>query len=264
MPQSVPVIESSLTTPRVRRITMDHPWAWLAAGWRDSWETPVGSLFYGAIFAAMGYFLTQMVKERFHLALALVTGFLLVGPFLAMGLYDLSRRLEKREPPTLIGSMLAWRNNPLALLLFGIVVGLLMIVWARLSALLFAVSFLSTTPVIEGTVADIFFSGEGLRFLIVFAVVGAIIAALVYTLSAVSVPMLLDRKTDFITAVLTSITAVRTNPGPMFLWGALIVTFTAVGLATFFVFYAGLAITVPLIGHATWHAYRDLVEPEKT
>jgi uncharacterized membrane protein len=98
----------------------------------------------------------------------------------------------------------------------------------------------------------------------VFTVVGTIIAALVYVLSAVSVPMLLDRKTDFITAVLTSITAVRTNPGPMFLWGALIVIFTAVGLATFFVFFLGLAITVPLIGHATWHAYRDLVEPEKT
>ncbi len=260
MAPSIPVIESSLTTPRVRRVTFDQPWEWLAAGWRDTWNTPLASLFYGLVFVVMGYYLTAMVKERFHLALALTTGFLLVGPFLAMGLYDLSRRLEKREPATLLASLFAWRGNTMAILLFGIVIGLIMIVWARLSALLFAAILLSSTPAVENTTANIFFSGDGLKFLIVFIAVGAVLAGLVFTISVVSIPMLMDRKIDFITAVLTSITAVRANRGPMFLWAALIVIFTGVGLATF---YLGLAITMPLIGHATWHAYRDLVEPEQ-
>lgn len=259
MPQSVPVIESSLTTPRVHRINMDKPWEWLASGWRDTWKTPVASLFYGIIFVVMGYVLTDMVRESFHLALALATGFLLVGPFLAMGLYDLSRRLEKGETPSLAGSMFAWRNNGMAILLFGIAVGIIMIVWARLSALIFAVTLLSSTPTVDSTAANIFFSGDGLLFLIVFTAIGAILAGLVFTISVVSIPMLLDRQIDFITAVLTSITAVRTNPGPLLLWAALIVIFTGIGLATF---YLGLAITMPLIGHATWYAYRDLVEPE--
>jgi uncharacterized membrane protein len=259
MAQSVPVIESSLTTPRVRKITADQPWEWLAAGWRNTWQTPLPSFFYGIVFVIMGYFLVLMVTEKFYLALALTTGFLLLGPFLAMGLYDLSRHLEKGEPVSLGHSMLAWRHNTMAILLFGIVVGLIMIVWIRLSGLIFGVVLEGATPTVESNTASLFFSGDGLIFLTVFTVIGAVLAGLVFTISVVSIPMLLDRKTDFITAVLTSITAVRTNPGPMILWAALIVIFTAVGLATF---YLGLAITMPLIGHATWYAYRDLVEPE--
>jgi uncharacterized membrane protein len=101
------------------------------------------------------------------------------------------------------------------------------------------------------------FSGSGLTFLLVFLVVGAIIAAAVFAISVVSIPMMLDRKTDLVTAVLTSLAAVRANPWPMVLWAALIVIFTGIGLMTF---YIGLALALPLIGHATWHAYRDLVE----
>ena len=94
-------------------------------------------------------------------------------------------------------------------------------------------------------------------YALIFVLVGAIIAAAVFAISVVSIPMMLDRKTDFVTAVLTSLTAVRANPGPMVLWAALIVIFTGIGLLTF---YLGLALALPLIGHATWHAYRDLVE----
>jgi uncharacterized membrane protein len=257
MVASIPVIESSPTTPRVRIVSTDQPWEWLGAGWKDLWRAPAASISYGLIFVVMGYFLVYLVEARFQYALALTTGFLLAGPFLAMGLYDLSRRLEAGESATLGHALTAWRRNAPPILIFGGLISLLMIVWARLSAVLFAVIVGGRNLTLDGSTAQLFFSGSGLTFLLVFVVVGAIVAAAIFVISVVSIPMMLDRKTDFITAVLTSVTAVRANPWPMALWAALIVIFTGIGLLTF---YIGLALTLPLVGHATWHAYRDLVE----
>lgn len=257
MAATVPVIESALLTPRVRRISSDRPWEWLGAGWKDLWRVPSASIPYGLLFTVMGYLLVYLVDARFQYALAMTTGFLLVGPFLSMGLYDISRRLEAGEPATLGHALIAWQHNVLPICLLGILLGLLMIVWARLAAMLFAVMVGGRNLTLESSVAELFFSGSGLTFLAVFMVVGGLIAAAVFTLSVVSIPMLLDRKTDFVTAILTSITAVRVNPVPMALWAALIAIFTGIGLITF---YLGLAIALPLIGHASWHAYRELVD----
>ena len=257
MVTSIPVIESSLTTPRVRTISIDQPWEWLGAGWKDLWRAPTASIPYGLLFVAMGYILVYLIESSFQYALALTTGFLLAGPFLAMGLYDISRRLEAGQPASLGRALMAWRRNVLPIALFGILIGILMIVWARLSTLLFALIIAGQRTTLDTSTAQMFFSGSGLTFLIVFTVVGAAVAAAVFTISVVSIPMMLDRKIDFITAVLTSITAVKANPAPMILWAGLIVIFTGIGLVTF---YLGLAITLPLIGHATWHAYKDLVE----
>lgn len=257
MVTSIPVIENSLTTPKVRVVSINQPWEWLGAGWKDLWQVPAASIPYGLIFMVMGYLLVYLVDAQFQYALALTTGFLLAGPFLAMGLYDLSRRLEAGEPATMGRVLMAWRRNPLPILMFGGLIGLLMIVWVRLSAVLFGVIVGGRNLTLDSSVAQLFFSGSGLIFLLVFVLVGAIIAAAVFAISVVSIPMMLDRKTDFITALLTSLTAVRANPGPMVLWAALIVIFSGIGLLTF---YLGLALVLPLIGHATWHAYRDLVE----
>ena len=257
MTASIRVIESSLTTPKVRAVPLERPWEWLGAGWKDLWRAPAASISYGLLFAIMGYILVSLVVTRFQFALALTTGFLLAGPFLAMGLYDISRRLEAGETATLGHALTAWRRNTLSILLFGTLIGLFMIVWARLSAALFGVILAGHGPSLDNMSAQLFFSGSGLTFLAVFTVVGAAIAAIVFAISVVSIPMMLDCKTDFITAVLTSLAAVRANPGPMALWATLIVIFTGIGLVTA---YLGLAITLPLIGHASWHAYRDLVE----
>ncbi|HCB12416.1 MAG TPA: hypothetical protein DEP36_02430 [Gammaproteobacteria bacterium] len=257
MVDTIPVVESSLTTPKIRIITIDRPWEWLGAGWKDLWQAPAASIPYGLIFLIMGYVLVYLVEAQFHYALALTTGFLLAGPFLAMGLYDISRRLQMNEPATLGHALTAWRHNTMPILLFGILIGLLMIVWARLSAVLFGVIATSHNMTLSSAVSQLFFSGSGLTFLLVFMGVGAAIAAVVFAISVVAIPMMLDRKIDFITAVLTSLTAVRVNPGPMVLWAALIVIFTGIGLVSF---YVGLVIALPLIGHATWHAYQDLVD----
>ena len=254
---TIPVSESALPVPNVRRITTRQPWQWLGAGWNDLWRAPAASLAYGLLFVLMGYLLVSTVEGQFHSVLALTTGFLLVGPFLALGLYDISRRLEAGEPVSLGQALTAWRANALSIALFGLVLGLLMIVWARLAAVLFAVLMGGRALSLEASAAQIFFTGSGLTFLLVFTVVGAIIAGAVFTISVVSIPMMLERKTDFMTAILTSVAAVRVNPAPMALWAVLIVLFTGLGLLTF---YLGLALALPLIGHATWHAYRSLVE----
>ncbi|MCP5159376.1 MAG: DUF2189 domain-containing protein [Gammaproteobacteria bacterium] len=257
MADTIRVIESSLTTPKVRIITIDRPWEWLGAGWKDLWQAPAASIPYGLIFMIMGYVLVYLVEAQFHYALALTTGFLLAGPFLAMGLYDISRRLQMGESATLGHALTAWRHNTIPILLFGITIGLLMIIWARLSAVLFGVIVTSQNMTLSSTVSQLFFSGSGLTFLLIFTGVGAVIAAVVFAISVVAIPMMLDRKIDFITAVLSSLAAVRANPAPMALWAALIVIFTGIGLLSF---YIGLVIALPLIGHATWHAYQELVD----
>jgi len=209
MATATPVIESSLTTPKVRSISVEQPWQWLAAGWKDLWRAPTVSIPYGLMFVVMGYALVYTIETRFQYALALTTGFLLVGPFLSMGLYDVSRRLEAGRTPTLPLALTAWRNNLLPIALFGVLIGLLMIVWVRLSSLLFAVFMGGTNFSVDSSLTELFFRGSGFKFLLVFALIGAVVAAVVFAISVVSIPMMLDRKIDFITAVLTSLTAVR-------------------------------------------------------
>lgn len=260
MTQTIPVVPSHLDSPRVRIVTMDHPWQWLMTGWRATLKTPIASLFYGVIFVVVGYFLTATVSQQFHLALALATSFMLMGPFLAMGIYDLSRQLDAGKPVNLASSLFAWRDNLMAVLLFGIILGLIAVLWVRLSGVLFAFLVSGQEITVDTEIAAIFFTGSGLTFLVTFLVIGLILGTVIFSISVVSIPMLLDRKIDFIMAVQTSLTAVRVNPGPLALWAALILVFTMVGLMPG---YLGLAVTMPLIGHASWAAYRDLVEPEK-
>lgn len=261
MKKSVPVIQGTLLTPRVNVVSMDEPWEWLSAGWRDTYRTPGTSLVYGAMFSVMGYLLVAMVGHQFHLSLALASGFLLVGPFLVMGIYDLSMRLERGEPPSLFHALTAWKVNLMPTMLFGILLGILMVVWARLSAVLFALVVGTEVLSVGGTVESLFFTGSGFVFLMVFTTVGGVLATAVFTVSVVSIPMMLDRKCDVITAVLTSVKAVTVNPGPMLLWAGLIVVLTGAGMVTFFL---GLAVTLPIIGHATWHAYRAVVVQDGT
>lgn len=256
---AIPVVEGSLTTPKVRKITLDDPWQWLAKGWKDTLHTPLASITYGAIFVVMGYLLVQLVQAQFHFVLVLTAGFFLVGPFLATGLYDMSKRIEEGEKPSLIKALTAWRGNVRGILLFGLGIGFIMAFWVRLSAVLFAVLFAADSSFTVGrTIETLFFTGQGFAFLGVFMAVGGLFAAIVYCLSAVSIPMLVDDKhSDMITAVVTSVTAVRHNIGPMILWAGLIVLFVGAGLL---LFYIGLAVAMPVIGHGTWHAYRALVE----
>lgn len=244
--------------PTILDVDMRAPFAWLAAGWRDFRAAPGASLFYGIAFVVMGYLLNAFFASRPHITLALGTGFTLLGPFLAIGLYHLSRQREQGDKPQLASSLSAWRANPGSIGFYAIILLLLFAGWARVSVLLVALLFEGSMPTVATFLQYFVLSGENAVFLVVYVGIGAGFALLVFALSVVSIPLMMDRGTDTVTAMIASFLALTRSFPAMLLWGILIGTLIFAGLATF---YLGLALTGPLVGHATWHAYRAVVAP---
>lgn len=251
------------TAVEIRRIDLEAPWRWIVAGWADMLSMPHISLIYGAIFSLVAVCLflglTQIGLQSIILALA--GGFLLIGPILAVGLYEGSRRLERNEPVRLTGIVAALYRAPGQLSLLGLALLLIFLFWVQTAFLLFMV-FMGTQPFppLADFVSTLLLTTRGVIFLIVGAIEGAILAALVFTICAVSAPMLIDRPVGVTTAISASARAVWLNLKPMALWAALIAASIAIGLLTL---TAGLIVVFPLIGHATWHAYREIVGPER-
>jgi len=260
MTDAVPAVPS--VNLRIKSVAIDRPWHWLAMGWADLWAAPKVGLAYGALAVVSSYLLTLGLwsYDLVYLVLPLGAGFALVGPILTVGLYETSRRLAAGEPVSLGAAVRAFGRNPLQIALIGLVLLLALLFWTRIALLLFALFFSQQPPTLDALVATVFFSSGSLVFLIVAHLAGAVLAATVFAISAVSVPMLLDRpEANVFQAIATSITAVLVNLRAMALWAALIVVFTSVGIATL---YLGLLISLPLIGHATWHCYKDVVLDE--
>lgn len=242
--------------PETVAVGMDAPIRWLRQGWADFCAAIEASLAYGVTFTVMGWLLLGMTKEPAY-ELALVTGFLIVGPFLCLGLYDISRCLERKQPVKLATTLVAWRRNAPAVGFFALILALLMAVWLRVSLVVVALFFPRGMPSLADMIANVVTAPEGLVFVLAYVIAGAGFALLVFASSAVSIPMLLDReKMDALTAMIVSFNALRKSFGPMLLWALIIVVLTAAGVVTWF---AGLAVAVPVIGHGTWHAYRDVV-----
>jgi uncharacterized membrane protein len=242
--------------PDVHSVPVGAAFGWLAAGWGDFRAKPGPSLFYGICFAVMGWLIAVTFRHAYEYVSALVTGFFLVGPFLAIGLYDLSRRRQRGEPQWLAPTLDAWRPNVGAIGIFGLVLAVILLVWARASLIVFALFYTGAMPSVAGFVEQML-SIENLDFLIAYFCVGGFFAVLVFAISVVSVPMMMDRGTDGVVAVLTSLKAFAANVPAMIVWGLVIAVVIGAGFAAWFV---GLVVAVPVIGHATWHAYRALVE----
>jgi len=230
------------------------PLRWLALGWRDFLRCPGLGLFYGAAFAAMGWCLLFAFRHAPAWTLALSAGFLLVGPFMCMGLYQASQRLERGEQALLADSLLAWEDKLGAMAIFGGALLILEMIWARASLVVFAVSF-DGMPDLGGSLASLL-SLENLGFIVAYVAVGSIFAALIFGVSVVSIPMLLDQPVDAITAALTSLRLALSQPFVMLWWGALITLLVALAMLPGF---AGLLVVGPVLGHASWHAYRAAV-----
>lgn len=246
-------------TPLVHRIAVDQPWTWLTKGWADLRAAPAQSLAYGLIFTILGFVILAglWLVDLFYLVLPLAAGFMLLGPFLAIGLYEISRRVAANEPVAFLGALQAVRRNTSQIVLIAVALMIFLLAWIRVATLIFALFFSHTPPGFENFVVEVFLSVESIPFVLTGIVSGGVIAAAAFAISAVSIPMLLDRPdVNVATAIVTSISAVRINALPMLVWGALIVLFTGAGLITAFL---GLIVAMPLIGHATWHAYRDVV-----
>ncbi len=241
--------------PPIRTISAVAPFGWIRAGWRDLVRAPLPSLFYGLAFVLMGWLIYAVFRNAYEYAYGLTAGFLLVGPFMATGLYDISRRLERGERVALRDTLTAWRANAGAFGLFAIVLTVIMLVWSRASLITFALFFSSGMPRIDQFVVRVL-SLEHWDFVVTWFAVGGLFALIVFAVSVVSVPMMMDRGTDTVVAALTSVRALLLNAAPLLLWAVLIVVLIVGGFATLLV---GLLVTGPLVGHATWHAYRDLV-----
>ncbi len=247
------------TSVSIVPVPFDAPWLWLAAGWRDLWTKPVISLGYGLAFAltSVGLMLSLAFAEMQALVLPLAGGFVLIGPLAAVGLYDMSRAIEAGRPVTWGSVLTAWTRAKGQVGFFGGILAFAFFVWQQIALLLFMLFWGNNgIPPPSTFVPTLLFSNHGLALLVTGTIVGGMLAAVVFAISVISVPLLVTEQLDAVTAIRTSLTAIVCNPKPLALWAALIAGFMVLGIATL---SAGLIVAFPLIGHATWHAYRAIV-----
>jgi len=252
-----PVAPSS--SIRITLVSNDRPWVWLEAGWRDLMAMPHIGFFYGGAVVLAGWLLVAALLQLgvAWAVLPATAGFFLVAPLLGAGLYEASRRRELNEPVSLGICFGAYRRNGTQLALIGAVLLLVHLFWVRIAGLLFAVFFgLGFAPSIELLPIALLRSEHLLPFLIVGTAFGFVLASAAFAISVVSIPMIVDRDISAFEAIAVSVRAAIDNWRAMAFWAGLIVVFTAMALVPFFL---GLALVLPLVGHATWHAYRDVV-----
>jgi uncharacterized membrane protein len=250
----------NLPMPTVRDVKASAPFNWIRRGVGDFLSCPVPSLFYGFCFAAMGLLITFVFEHAYEYTAALTSGFLLIGPFLAMGLYEISRRREHGVSCALAPTLTVWKRNAGNIGIFAVVLGVVFLVWARASLIVFALFYTEEMPNLSGFLTQLL-ALENLEFLFVYFSVGLLFSAIVFAVSVISVPLMLDRNQDAISSMLASMGALARNPASMFVWAFMIVALTVIG---FMSFHLGLVVLMPIVGHASWHAYRDLVEPLPT
>ena len=250
--------------PLIKRVPVERPWVWLAAGWRDIVAAPGASLSYGLVPVLAGWLaiLLTLWLDLPYLVLPLSAGFFYVGPFIAVGLYEISRRLEARQPVDGMTTLLAWRRNPEQIALMGALLLLFHLAWMRMAQLLFAIFEWRTVPSWDRFLDLVWTTSKSLPFVALGVGLGAFLAAIAFAIGAFSIPYLLDRRhSNMFEAIATSVAATRLNVRPMLLWACLIVFLTVLGMIPGLL---GLVVTLPLVAHATWHAYRDVIsfEPE--
>ena len=253
----VPYIPPPSEAPpkEITDLQLSDPFRWLARGWRDLMAAKGVSVFYGACFWVMSLVLGAVFRNMPEYAMSIASGCLLVGPFLALGLYEVSRRRELGLAAELGGSLQCWKPHLRSMGLLILVLIVLELLWGRASLVVFAVFFNTGMPSTTGVIQAIF-NPENWEFLAVYAVVGSVFASLVFAVSVVSIPMILDRGTDAISAAITSLEVVFDNVAVMALWGVLLAGLVFVALLPWGV---GLLFIGPWLGHASWHAYRGSV-----
>jgi uncharacterized membrane protein len=241
--------------PTVHQLHFFAPLQWLRLGLHDMRLHPIASLFYGAAFAVMGWVLNYTLQHALQYFMTLVFGFFLLGPFLATGLYNVAKQTEAGKPATAIRTMLAWQSNVQGIGIYLMIAMVILLLWGRASLVTFAMFFSSGTLELKQFLPQVL-SLEHLDFVLTYLLVGGCFATLVFAISVVSVPMMMDRNSESFTACFTSLRVLSHNPATMFFWAFLIVSLIGVGFVTGFF---GLIFTGPWVGLATWHAYRAAV-----
>ncbi len=240
--------ETPIAAP-CRKLSASAPFGWLKKGVGDFRRARSQSLIYGGFLVILSWLVvaTAWVLGNYILVLALLSGFVFVGPVLAVCSYSISRQLERNDSPTLKRCLASGQRHLASAMVFALVLLVVFLVWARAASMI-----------------HVFFPVAGdyewrdlLPFLAVGSAVGSLFAGFTFGASAFSLPMLVDRKVDIVTAVVSSINAVLRNKSAMIVWVLLIVLGVGIGFATAFV---GLAITLPILGYATWHSYRECID----
>jgi len=255
--ESLPLADQP--TSRVCQVATDRPWVWLTAGWQDMLATKPVALAYGGAVCLAGWVVSLLLFELGTLwaILPATSGFFLVGPMVAAGLYEVSRLREQGRSPTLADLVAPFRRNGSQIAFIGMALLVIHLFWVRIAGLIFMLFFgLHGLPNLEHLPYAMLKSDQLLPFLVIGTGFGFVLAAASFAVSAVSIPMLVDREISALEAITVSIQAVLENWKPMLLWAGLIVLFAGLALVPF---YLGLVLVFPLVGHATWHAYRDMV-----
>ncbi|MEM7237581.1 MAG: DUF2189 domain-containing protein [Pseudomonadota bacterium] len=247
--------------PTVKSISQADIRNALKAGLTDFQRAPLFGLFFGAVFSIVGIAIawTLFSGEASYWIFPVAAGFPLIGPFAAVGLYEVSRRLEAGETlawgPVL---MAGFRQRNSQLPFFAVFTVFAFLVWIVLARVIFAVSFGTASMTNIMTSLDVFFTGPGLIMLIIGTVVGAALAALLFSISVVGVPLLLDQDIDVVTAMITSFKATVENREAMIFWGVVVTAAISVAMLPLFL---GMILVFPMLGHASWHIYRKVIEP---
>lgn len=252
------------TTDGIHLISKEVPISrtlhWLKQGWIDMAHAPAASLFYGV--ASMLFIMLSLmaVRDLPFLMMAIGTSFVMIAPFLATGLYDIAHRLERGESPNLIHSLSSWRENLGNFGLYVASLGVIISAWATITPLMAAIIKSQSLLIIDPDAGFISFltTDAGIQFLIAFSVLGAVLAAFVFAISVVSIPLLIDKhKLDAINAMIISYQVTMENKGVMAVWALMIGALVTLGIASLGVL---MVIIMPLLSYASWHAYRELIK----
>ena len=245
--------------PEINEVDASDLRASLALGWQDFRRAPLLGLAFSAVYVLGGWLIAwaMMAKGQVWWTLPASAGFPILGPFIACGFYEISRRLEAGEPLVareVFGVIFRQKDRQIPAIAAVIVVYFLF--WNFLSHMIFALFLGNAVMTNVSSSLAVFLSPQGLAMLAFGTLVGAAFATLLFCLTVVSLPMLLEREVDFVTAMLTSFALVRENPLVMLGWGALIAACLFLGMLPGFL---GLFLVLPLFGHASWHLYRRAI-----
>jgi uncharacterized membrane protein len=241
----------------VRHVPLLRSITWLKLGWDDVRHVGGASIGHGALIAMLGAVLLAFGSSHPYLIVAAVSGYLLIGPIMATGLCELSRRRMTGEPIGFNESIEPLRRSPHALLQFGAMLAVIAVVWFVASEVMLRSILHTSGPSLDVALWGGIATAENRPEIIGYLASGAVLAVLVFMLSVVAVPMMIDRNASAADAMLTSVRATVRNIPAMLVWSALIVILSAIGFVTMLL---GMIIIAPVLGHATWHAYRDLIE----
>lgn len=240
--------------PQIGQVTLHELWTCLRMGVADFRRAPAFGLFFSAVYVVGGFILLWIGAGHVTWTLTTALGFPLAAPFAAVGLYEVSRRLEA-DLPLVWSEVLGvvWAERARQIPWMGAIIVFYFLFWTFLAHMIFAL-FMGLSAITNiSQDFSILWTAPGLRMIVAEVVIGAALAFLLFAMTVVSLPLLLEKEIDFVSAMILSIRTVAANLWVMLIWAGVIAVLTLVALVPWFL---GLVIVLPVLGHATWHVYR--------